>query len=142
MGLDQLAGCPILEGRQPGDEVPAVLGDRGLAPFANRVDQPGPGTAAYIWTSDPQRAHRLAPAIKSVSTWVNSGNPQDWQTAIVASEPSRPGAAAEHVNVDFYTQSRTLLIGGADAGLLAGVAGCRLAWWASSGAIGEPGAAG
>lgn len=31
---------------------------------------------------------------------------------------------------------------GAYAGLLAGRAGCRLAWWASSGAIGEPGAAG
>jgi hypothetical protein len=30
---------------------------------------------------------------------------------------------------------------GAYAGLLAGMAGCRLAWWASSGAIGEPGAA-
>ena len=31
---------------------------------------------------------------------------------------------------------------GAYAGLLAGMAGCRLAWWASSGAIGEPGTAG
>lgn len=30
----------------------------------------------------------------------------------------------------------------AHAGLLAGMARCRLAWWASSGAIGEPGAAG
>jgi hypothetical protein len=29
---------------------------------------------------------------------------------------------------------------GAYAGLLAGMAGCRLALWASSGAIGEPGA--
>ena len=43
MGLDQLAGCPVFGARQPGDEVPAVLGDRGLVPFADRSDQPGPG---------------------------------------------------------------------------------------------------
>ena len=56
-------------------------------------------TAAYIWTSDLQRARRLAPAIESASTWVNSHNRQD-----------QPGAAAEDVNVDFYMQSRTVLI--------------------------------
>jgi 5-carboxymethyl-2-hydroxymuconic-semialdehyde dehydrogenase len=80
--------------------------------LANAVTRP---TAAYLWTSDRQRAHRLAPAIKSVTTWVNSHNPQDWQTAIVASEPGRPGASAEHVNVGFYAQSRTVLVGADDA---------------------------
>jgi acyl-CoA reductase-like NAD-dependent aldehyde dehydrogenase len=57
-------------------------------------------TAACLWTSDRQRAHRLAPAIESASIWVNSGNP--------------PGAAAEHVDIDFYTRSRTVLIGAQD----------------------------
>jgi 5-carboxymethyl-2-hydroxymuconic-semialdehyde dehydrogenase len=52
--------------------------------------------AAYIWTSDLERAHRLAPAIESASTWVNSHNPQDLQTA------------TSGVNIDFYTQSRTV----------------------------------
>jgi hypothetical protein len=43
VGLDQLPGRPVCWFRQPGDEVLAVLGDRGLVLFADRVDQPGPG---------------------------------------------------------------------------------------------------
>ena len=58
-----------------------------------------PLTAAYIWTADLQRARRLAPAIESASTWVNSHNPQDWLTAT-------PG----EVNIDFYTASRSVFI--------------------------------
>jgi hypothetical protein len=38
--LEQLAGGPLSRAREPGDEVLAVLGDRGLVPFADRVDQP------------------------------------------------------------------------------------------------------
>jgi 5-carboxymethyl-2-hydroxymuconic-semialdehyde dehydrogenase len=60
-------------------------------------------TAAYIWTSDLQRARRLAPAIESASTWVNSHNPQD----LVA-------AAAHDVNIGFYTQTRTTAIAAND----------------------------
>jgi 5-carboxymethyl-2-hydroxymuconic-semialdehyde dehydrogenase len=71
-------------------------------------------TAAYIWTSDLQRAHRLAPAIESASTWVNSHNPQDLQTAPAGHRPDRPGAKAGHVNIDFYTYSRTVLIAADD----------------------------
>jgi 5-carboxymethyl-2-hydroxymuconic-semialdehyde dehydrogenase len=54
--------------------------------------------AAYIWTSDRQRAHRLAPAIESASTWVNSHNPRD----LISSRPD--------VNIDFYTRSQTVFI--------------------------------
>ena len=36
MGLDQLAGCPILGPRQPGDEVLSVLGDRPLMLLADQ----------------------------------------------------------------------------------------------------------
>jgi 5-carboxymethyl-2-hydroxymuconic-semialdehyde dehydrogenase len=64
-------------------------------------------TTAYLWTSDQQRAHRLAAAITSASTWVNSHNRHDRPTAIAG----RPGAAA----IDFYTQSRTVLIAADDA---------------------------
>ena len=71
-------------------------------------------TAAYIWTSDLERAHRLAPAIESVSTWVNSHNPQDLLTAPAGLGPGLPGVAAGHVNIDFYTQSRTVLIAADD----------------------------
>ena len=74
--------------------------------YANAVTDP---TAAYIWTSDLQRARRLAPAIESASTWVNSHNPQDLHTAVEGRRPGRPGAAAEGVNIDFYTQFRAVL---------------------------------
>ena len=60
-------------------------------------------TAAYIWTADLQRARRLAPAIESTSTWVNSHNPLDLVDA-----------AACDVNVGFYTQTRTTAIAAND----------------------------
>jgi 5-carboxymethyl-2-hydroxymuconic-semialdehyde dehydrogenase len=67
-------------------------------------------TAAYIWTSDLQRAYRLAPAIESASTWVNSHNQHDLRDATAGSRPGRPGAEASHVNIDFYPQYRTMFI--------------------------------
>jgi 5-carboxymethyl-2-hydroxymuconic-semialdehyde dehydrogenase len=83
--------------------------DEEAVSLANAVTYP---TAAYIWTSDLQRAHRLAPAIESASTWVNSHNPHDLQTASAGHTPGRPGEEA--VNIDFYTQSRTVLIAADD----------------------------
>jgi 5-carboxymethyl-2-hydroxymuconic-semialdehyde dehydrogenase len=79
--------------------------------LANAVAYP---TAAYIWTADLQRAHRLAPAIESASTWVNSHNRRDLRTAAAGHGPGRPGAEAGHVSIDFYTQSRTVLIAADD----------------------------
>jgi 5-carboxymethyl-2-hydroxymuconic-semialdehyde dehydrogenase len=72
--------------------------------LANAVPHP---TTAYLWTSDHQRAHRLAPAITSASTWVNSHNRQDRPTAIAA--PAALAAA-----IDFYTRSLTVLIAADD----------------------------
>jgi 5-carboxymethyl-2-hydroxymuconic-semialdehyde dehydrogenase len=72
---------------------------------------PGHSTA-YLWTSDLQRAHSIAPAIESASTWVNSHNPQDRQNATAGDRPGQPGAG--HVNIDFYTQSRSLFIAADD----------------------------
>jgi 5-carboxymethyl-2-hydroxymuconic-semialdehyde dehydrogenase len=57
-------------------------------------------TAAYVWTADLERARRLAPAIESASTWVNSGNPED-----------RLGADS---GIDFFTESRTVFIAAGD----------------------------
>ena len=56
--------------------------------------------AAYLWTTDLQRAHRLAPAIDAASTWVNSHNPRDLVHP----------AAGWPADIDFYTRSRTVLI--------------------------------
>jgi 5-carboxymethyl-2-hydroxymuconic-semialdehyde dehydrogenase len=68
--------------------------DEEAVSLANAVSQP---TAAYLWTADLERASRLAPAIKSASTWVNCHNPQDWQTG-----------SAGHLGIDFFTESRTV----------------------------------
>jgi len=62
-----------------------------------------PLTAAYIWTADLQRARRLAPAMETASTWVNSHNPQDWLTAI-----------PDELNIGFYTKSRSVFIAADD----------------------------
>ena len=85
--------------------------DEEAVSLANATPNPA---AAYIWTSDLQRAHRLAPAIAAASTWVNSHNPRDLQTAIAGQSPGRADAEAGHVAIDFYTQSRTVLIAADD----------------------------
>src|SRR6202035_1732418 len=38
------------------------------------------GLAAYIWTSDLRRAHRVAASVESGMTWVNSHNVRDLRT--------------------------------------------------------------
>jgi 5-carboxymethyl-2-hydroxymuconic-semialdehyde dehydrogenase len=68
--------------------------DEEAVSLANAVGHPA---AAYIWTADLRRARRLARAMESASTWVNSGNPQDRLTA-----------AAGEVGTGFYTQSRSV----------------------------------
>jgi acyl-CoA reductase-like NAD-dependent aldehyde dehydrogenase len=67
-------------------------------------------TAAYIRTSDLQRARRLAPAIESASTWVNSHNPQDLVSVTPGHQSGRPDAEAGHVDIGFYTKTRAVLI--------------------------------
>jgi 5-carboxymethyl-2-hydroxymuconic-semialdehyde dehydrogenase len=81
--------------------------DEEAVSLANALTYPA---AAYIWTADLRRAHRLAPAIESATTWVNSHNPQDLPTAAAG----RAGAEGGDLNVDFYTQSRTVLLGAGD----------------------------
>jgi 5-carboxymethyl-2-hydroxymuconic-semialdehyde dehydrogenase len=58
--------------------------------------------AAYLWTADPQRAYRLAAAIGSPMTWVNSHNPRDLRTP--------PGGEDGQDGDDFYTQSSAIHI--------------------------------
>jgi 5-carboxymethyl-2-hydroxymuconic-semialdehyde dehydrogenase len=66
--------------------------------------------AAYIWTSDLQRAHRMARALGSADIWVNSHNGQDLLTPPAGHMPGRSGAAARHASIAFYTQFQTVHI--------------------------------
>ena len=70
--------------------------------------------AAYIWTSDLQRAHRLGPALDSAHTWVNSYNPRDLQTPSAGPRPGGLGAQGGPGSIDFYTQSRAVHIAADD----------------------------
>ena len=62
-----------------------------------------PAAAAYIWTADLRRARRLAPAMESASTWVNSHNQRDRLTA-----------ASDEVNIGFFALSRSVCITAGD----------------------------
>jgi 5-carboxymethyl-2-hydroxymuconic-semialdehyde dehydrogenase len=65
--------------------------------------------AAYLWTSDLQRAGRLALAIESPATWVNSRNNRDLQLA-----PGDAGRADGPASIDFYTRTRVVYVAADD----------------------------
>jgi 5-carboxymethyl-2-hydroxymuconic-semialdehyde dehydrogenase len=71
--------------------------------LANAANATAGAPAAYIWTSDPQRARRLALTIDSPAAWVNAHNADDLRIA--------PGGAD---GIDFYTQSSVIHIAADD----------------------------
>jgi 5-carboxymethyl-2-hydroxymuconic-semialdehyde dehydrogenase len=64
------------------------------------------GLAAYIWTSDLRRAHRVASLVESGMTWVNSHNVRDLRTPFGGVKNSGLGREGGQHSIDFYTESR------------------------------------
>ncbi len=64
------------------------------------------GLAAYIWTSDLRRAHRVAASVEAGMTWVNSHNVRDLRTPFGGVKASGLGREGGQHSIDFYTQSR------------------------------------
>ena len=64
------------------------------------------GLAAYLWTSDLQRAHRVAALVESGMTWINSHNVRDLRTPFGGVKASGLGREGGQHSIDFYTQSR------------------------------------
>ena len=64
------------------------------------------GLAAYIWTSDLGRAHRVASAVDAGMTWVNSHNVRDLRTPFGGVKASGVGREGGQHSIDFYTSSR------------------------------------
>jgi len=64
------------------------------------------GLAAYIWTSDLGRAHRVAAAVEAGMTWVNSHNVRDLRTPFGGVKASGLGREGGQHSIDFYTSSR------------------------------------
>ena len=66
------------------------------------------GLAAYIWTRDIGRGHRLAEAIESGLVWVNSHNVRDLRTPFGGAKASGIGREGGHYSFDFYTEVTTI----------------------------------
>jgi 5-carboxymethyl-2-hydroxymuconic-semialdehyde dehydrogenase len=64
------------------------------------------GLAAYLWTCDLRRAHRVAALVESGMTWVNSHNVRDLRTPFGGVKASGLGREGGQHSIDFYTESR------------------------------------
>jgi len=83
-----------------GDEAEAVA-------LANATDY---GLAAYIWTADLARAHRVAHAVEAGMTWINSHNVRDLRTPFGGVKASGLGREGGPHSLDFYSQARIVHI--------------------------------
>jgi 5-carboxymethyl-2-hydroxymuconic-semialdehyde dehydrogenase len=75
------------------------------------------GLAAYIWTSDLARAHRVAHAVEAGMTWINSHNVRDLRTPFGGVKASGLGREGGPHSLDFYTESRIVHIPLGDTGV-------------------------
>jgi len=68
------------------------------------------GLAAYLWTADMARAHRVADAVQAGMTWINSHNVRDLRTPFGGVKASGLGREGGPHSLDFYTESRIVHI--------------------------------
>jgi 5-carboxymethyl-2-hydroxymuconic-semialdehyde dehydrogenase len=68
------------------------------------------GLAAYVWTSDVRRAHRLAQQVESGMVWVNSHNVRDLRTPFGGVKQSGLGREGGRHSIDLYSESRIVHI--------------------------------
>ncbi|GAA1279643.1 5-carboxymethyl-2-hydroxymuconate semialdehyde dehydrogenase [Pseudonocardia aurantiaca] len=61
------------------------------------------GLAAYVWTSNLTRGHRIAHAVQSGMVWINSHNIRDLRTPFGGVKASGIGREGGARSIDFYT---------------------------------------
>ncbi|MEV6171646.1 5-carboxymethyl-2-hydroxymuconate semialdehyde dehydrogenase [Streptomyces sp. NPDC051954] len=66
------------------------------------------GLAAYIWTTDLKRGHRIAHAVESGMVWINSHNVRDLRTPFGGVKDSGVGREGGAHSIDFYTESKII----------------------------------
>ncbi|GGM97317.1 5-carboxymethyl-2-hydroxymuconate semialdehyde dehydrogenase [Streptomyces fuscichromogenes] len=64
------------------------------------------GLAAYIWTSDLKRGHRIAHAVESGMVWINSHNVRDLRTPFGGVKASGVGREGGAHSIDFYSDCK------------------------------------
>jgi 5-carboxymethyl-2-hydroxymuconic-semialdehyde dehydrogenase len=68
------------------------------------------GLAAYVWTNDVRRAHRVAHAIDAGMCWVNAQNVRDLRTPFGGVKASGIGREGGDYAFDFYCETETVHI--------------------------------
>lgn len=66
------------------------------------------GIAAYVWTNDIQRGHRVSQAMESGMVWINSQNVRDLRTPFGGSKHSGIGREGGYYAFDFYTETQII----------------------------------
>jgi 5-carboxymethyl-2-hydroxymuconic-semialdehyde dehydrogenase len=89
---------PVLCVTPFGDEAEAIR-------LANAVRY---GLAAYLWTSDAARAHRVAAQIEAGMVWVNSQNVRDLRTPFGGMKDSGIGREGGLYSFEFYTERQVV----------------------------------
>jgi 5-carboxymethyl-2-hydroxymuconic-semialdehyde dehydrogenase len=68
------------------------------------------GLAAYIWTSNLERAHTFAQSVESGMVWLNSHNVRDLRTPFGGVKASGLGHEGGYRSIDFYTEQQAVHI--------------------------------
>jgi 5-carboxymethyl-2-hydroxymuconic-semialdehyde dehydrogenase len=89
---------PVLVAMPFGDEAEAIR-------LANATQY---GLAAYVWTSDIGRAHRVAHAIDTGLCWINSQNVRDLRTPFGGVKQSGVGREGGDYAFEFYCELETV----------------------------------
>jgi 5-carboxymethyl-2-hydroxymuconic-semialdehyde dehydrogenase len=66
------------------------------------------GLAAYVWTRDLGRGHRMGQALEAGLVWINSQNVRDLRTPFGGAKHSGIGREGGHFSFDFYTELSTV----------------------------------
>jgi 5-carboxymethyl-2-hydroxymuconic-semialdehyde dehydrogenase len=73
--------------------------------LANATDY---GLAAYVWTNELTRAHRVAQAIDAGLVWINSQNVRDLRTPFGGTKSSGIGREGGDYSFEFYCELETI----------------------------------